>query len=89
MERATTLFEVQGHQPRPIAIAEAKRGTSDAVYGYYKMGKVMILKLREDYTVKVGALIVVGSAIADNNRRDAASGEVRALDVRTGELKWT
>ena len=37
----------------------------------------------------VNGLIVVGSAIADNNRRDAASGEVRALDVRTGELKWT
>ena len=35
--QATTLFEVQGHQPRPIAIAEAKRGTSDALYGDYPM----------------------------------------------------
>src|ERR1041384_1229571 len=31
-----------------------------------------------------GDLIVVGSAVADNNRTDAASGEGRALDIRTG-----
>lgn len=34
-------------------------------------------------------LIVVGSAVADNNRTDAATGEVRAYDARTGELKWS
>ena len=34
-------------------------------------------------------LIVVGSAVADNNRIDAASGEVRAYDARTGALRWT
>ena len=33
--------------------------------------------------------IVVGSAVADNNRAEAASGEVRAFDVRTGALRWT
>ena len=32
-----------------------KRGTSDATYGYYTMGKLMILKLREDYKAKMGA----------------------------------
>ena len=37
----------------------------------------------------VNDLIVVGSAVADNNRIDAASGEVRAYDVRTGALRWT
>ncbi len=37
----------------------------------------------------IGDLVVTGSAVADNNRIDAASGEVRAFDVRTGELKWT
>jgi quinoprotein glucose dehydrogenase len=37
----------------------------------------------------VNDILVVGSAIADNNRTDAASGEVRAFDVRTGALKWT
>jgi quinoprotein glucose dehydrogenase len=37
----------------------------------------------------VGDTLVVGSAIADNNRTDAASGEVRGYDARTGRLKWT
>jgi quinoprotein glucose dehydrogenase len=37
----------------------------------------------------VNDIIVVGSAIADNNRTDAASGEVRAFDARTGALRWT
>ena len=34
-------------------------------------------------------LVVVGSGIADNQRAEAASGEVRAFDVRTGALRWT
>lgn len=37
----------------------------------------------------VNDLVVVGSAVADNNRIDAASGEVRAFDVRSGALRWT
>ena len=37
----------------------------------------------------INDLIVVGSAVADNNRTDAASGEVRAFDARTGALRWT
>ena len=37
----------------------------------------------------VRGTIVVGSAVADNNRYDAASGEVRAYDARTGALRWT
>jgi quinoprotein glucose dehydrogenase len=34
-------------------------------------------------------LIIVGSSVADNNRIDAASGEVRAYDARTGALRWS
>ncbi len=34
-------------------------------------------------------LVVVGSAISDNQRVDAPSGVVRAFDVRTGELRWS
>jgi len=37
----------------------------------------------------VGRVVVVGSAVADNNRIDAASGEVRGFDARTGTLRWT
>lgn len=36
----------------------------------------------------VNGMIVVGSAVADNNRVDAASGEVRGYDARTGVLRW-
>jgi quinoprotein glucose dehydrogenase len=34
-------------------------------------------------------LVVVGSAIADNHRAASVTGEVRALDARTGALRWT
>ncbi|HEX4566368.1 MAG TPA: DUF885 domain-containing protein [Vicinamibacterales bacterium] len=54
-QEATKLFETEGHQPGPVAESEAKRGTSDALYGYYTMGKLMILKLREDYKAKQGS----------------------------------
>ncbi len=37
----------------------------------------------------VNGTVVVGSAVADNNRIDAASGEVRGFDARTGALRWT
>lgn len=37
----------------------------------------------------INGLIVVGSAVADNNRTDAASGEVRAYDARTGAKVWS
>ncbi len=37
----------------------------------------------------LNGVIVVGSAVADNNRVDAASGEVRAYDARTGAKQWT
>ena len=37
----------------------------------------------------VGDVIVVGSGVADNNRIDAASGEVRGFDARTGRLLWS
>jgi uncharacterized protein (DUF885 family) len=55
IDEATKLFETQGHQPHPVAVLEAKRGAGDPLYGYYTMGKLMILKLREDYKKKKGA----------------------------------
>jgi len=55
VDDATRLFETQGHQPHPVAVAEAKRGAGDPLYGYYTMGKLMILKLRDDYKAKQGS----------------------------------
>ena len=37
----------------------------------------------------LGDLVITGSAIADNSRIAPASGEVRAFDARTGELRWS
>jgi len=53
--QAQEFFEKQGYQPRPVAVSETKRGTSDATYGYYTMGKLAVLKLRDDYRRKMGA----------------------------------
>lgn len=36
----------------------------------------------------IGDLVVVGSAITDNQRADEARGLVRAFDARTGETRW-
>ncbi len=34
-------------------------------------------------------MVVVGALITDNQRRDAASGVVRAFDARSGALRWS
>ncbi|WP_458319206.1 DUF885 domain-containing protein [Mycolicibacterium brisbanense] len=54
VEQAQQMFVGQAHEPAPVAESEAKRGTSDATYGYYTMGKLAILKLRDDYKAKMG-----------------------------------
>ena len=49
MEEAQEFFVKEGYQVRPVAEKEAKRGTSDPTYLVYTLGKLEILKLREDY----------------------------------------
>jgi uncharacterized protein (DUF885 family) len=49
MEEAIEFFVKEGYQVRPVAEKEAKRGTSDPTYLVYTLGKLQILKLREDY----------------------------------------
>lgn len=46
---AVDFFVKEGRQVRPVAEKEAKRGTSDPTYLVYTLGKLEILKLREDY----------------------------------------
>ncbi len=53
--QAEEFFVKEGYQSAPVARSESKRGTSDPTYGYYTMGKLMILKLRDDYKAKTGA----------------------------------
>jgi uncharacterized protein (DUF885 family) len=54
-EDAVKAFENDGYQPHEVAVKEAKRGTSDPTYLYYTLGKLQILKLRDDYRKKMGA----------------------------------
>jgi uncharacterized protein (DUF885 family) len=49
MEQAIEFFVKEGYQVRPVAVKEAKRGASDPTYLMYTLGKLQILKLREDY----------------------------------------
>lgn len=49
LEQATDFFVKEGYQTLPIAEKEAKRGTSDPTYLVYTLGKLEILKLRDDY----------------------------------------
>lgn len=39
--------------------------------------------------VVVNDLVITGSSIGDNTQPDLPSGEVRAYDARTGELRWS
>ena len=49
------FFVNEGYQTRQTAEKETKRGTSDAIYLYYTLGKLEIMKLREDYRKAQGS----------------------------------
>jgi len=53
--QAEAFFRTQAFLDPANARAEAKRGTQDATYGYYTLGKLEILKLRADYEKKLGS----------------------------------
>jgi uncharacterized protein (DUF885 family) len=55
LAQAEDFFVNEGYQPRSIAKVETKRGTSDPTYLVYTLGKLEILKLREDYRKMKGA----------------------------------
>jgi uncharacterized protein (DUF885 family) len=48
-EQGVDFFVKEGYQTRTNGERETKRGTSDPTYLYYTLGKLEILKLREDY----------------------------------------
>jgi uncharacterized protein (DUF885 family) len=49
LEQGRDFFEKEGFQVPPVAEVETRRATSDPTYLYYNLGKLQILKLREDY----------------------------------------
>jgi uncharacterized protein (DUF885 family) len=52
---AVNFFVSDGYQSRAIGTMETKRGASDALYLYYTLGKLEIMKLRDDVKAKQGA----------------------------------
>jgi uncharacterized protein (DUF885 family) len=53
-DEGVAFFEKEGYQSHTNGLRETKRGTSDPTYLYYTLGKLEILKLRDDYKKKVG-----------------------------------
>ncbi|HEV2022543.1 MAG TPA: DUF885 domain-containing protein [Terriglobales bacterium] len=53
-DQAVDFFVKEGYQTKSIAERETKRGTGDPTYLVYTLGKLQIMKLREDYKKKMG-----------------------------------
>ena len=54
-DQAVDFFVAEGFQSHSVGLMETKRGTSDALYLYYTLGKLEILKLRADVRAKQGS----------------------------------
>jgi uncharacterized protein (DUF885 family) len=54
-DQAVNFFVKEGYQSPSVGLVETKRGTADATYLYYTLGKLEITKLREDLKAKQGA----------------------------------
>jgi uncharacterized protein (DUF885 family) len=59
-DQAIDFFVTQGYQSHAVGEVETKRGTGDPTYLYYTLGKLEIMKLREDYKKKMGAAYTIG-----------------------------
>ncbi len=55
IEQAEDFFQKEGYQSKESAVVETKRGAGDPTYLYYTLGKLEILKLRDDVKKKEGA----------------------------------
>jgi len=55
IEQGIDFFVKEGYQSRANGTVETHRGTSDPTYLYYTLGKLEIMKLREDLKNKQGA----------------------------------
>jgi uncharacterized protein (DUF885 family) len=78
VDQATDFFANEGHQSRPVARKEALRGTSDPTYLYYALGKLEILKLRQDWQAKMGDKYTIG----EFHKRLMESGTVPIKIIR-------
>jgi uncharacterized protein (DUF885 family) len=61
LSRSERFFQDACFQSPAVATEESLRGTQDPMYGYYTLGKLMILKLRSDYHKKLGSAYTLQS----------------------------
>jgi uncharacterized protein (DUF885 family) len=54
-DEAVAFFQKEGYQSKETAMVETKRGAGDPTYLYYTLGKLEIMRLREDMKKKQGA----------------------------------
>jgi uncharacterized protein (DUF885 family) len=59
IDQAVNFFVTEGYQSKSVGLVETKRGTGDPTYLYYTLGKLEIMKLREDYKKKKGAAFTI------------------------------
>ena len=55
LDQGVDFFVKEGYQTHAVAEMEAKRGTSDPTYLVYTLGKLEIMKLRDDYRKMKGS----------------------------------
>jgi quinoprotein glucose dehydrogenase len=82
---------------RRLFALDARTGARCAGFGHH--GELTVIPAAEIHSpgevqivaapAVIGAVVVVGSSVADSQRADAAAGKVHAFDARTGALKWT
>src|SRR5216684_1049577 len=85
--QATAFFENNAYQTHHNAEVEALRGTDDPGYLRYQLGKLMILKLRQDLRRKEGATFNLAATVFRNRaqegkRRSGWGDERRCLPMR-------
>jgi uncharacterized protein (DUF885 family) len=78
IEKGIDFFMMEGYQSRVNAEMETTRGTVDPTYMVYTLGKLAILKLRDDYRKKMGS----GFTLKDFHDRFMRSGAPPLTIVR-------
>ena len=82
MDQAKEFFIREGYQVPAVADIEAKRGTADPTYLVYTLGKLQIMKLREDYKRKLGPKF----SLQDFHDRFMEQGGVPLVIIRRAML---
>ena len=87
VEQGVRFFRDEAFLEEPSARREAERGTFDPSYILYSAGKLMLLKLREDYKAHVGAKYLAARvsrhAARQRHRADLAAPGADARASRT------